>query len=194
MFDESGPEQRRGMTTRLAAEKKSNLDRWRDLSPAQSETWDHRAAWAGQRLNGCLTVVDIGCGHMALERYLLDSTTYIPVDLVQRDARTTVLDLNSAPTDAIKFHGDGVALLGLLEYLYNPIGVLSALSKNFRWGAITYCVTDLIKDEDERASHGWTNHYSKFEIQEIFEKLGWAIVAADQLDNMQVAWKIRMLS
>ena len=190
IFDESGPEQRRGITARLAAEKKSNFERWRDLSQVQSETWDYRAAWAALSLSGCHTVVDIGCGHMGLERYLSDGTAYIPVDIVQRDTRTTVIDLNSAHPDAMTFRGDGVALLGLIEYLYEPTQLLSAISKSFRWGAITYCVTDLIGDRDDRASHGWVNHFSKTDIQAMFATFGWAIVSADRLDKMQVAWKL----
>lgn len=41
-------------------------------------------------------VVDLGCGAMSLERHLPAGCQYVPSDLVARDARTRVCDLNRA--------------------------------------------------------------------------------------------------
>lgn len=59
---------------------------------------------------------------MALERYLDPSQTYVPVDLVARDERTIVLDLEH--DDLSRIAADACALLGVMSYLFDVPAVL----------------------------------------------------------------------
>jgi len=84
---------REAMAREAIAEKKTILMRWETLNAEKTDHWLARTVTAASFLVGCASVVDIGCGNMPLERHLKTSTAYIPVDVVRRDERTIVVDL-----------------------------------------------------------------------------------------------------
>src|SRR5690349_18186690 len=74
--------------------RETDLVRWRD--PKQLEAaWEARAAIAAQLIAPGTRVADIGCGAMRLEAHLRFGCTYLPSDVVARDERTVVADLNA---------------------------------------------------------------------------------------------------
>ena len=81
----------------------TDLTRWSDakqLEPA----WEARSVMTADFIAAGTRVLDIGCGAMKLERHLPYGATYQPCDVVARDNRTIVVDLNtqSLPVDAVK--------------------------------------------------------------------------------------------
>jgi len=54
---------------------------------------------------------------MTLEQFLAPGTTYIPVDVVSREGRTVVVDLDQETLPA--FDAESAVALGLLEYVYD---------------------------------------------------------------------------
>ena len=73
---------------------RTDWDRWRDPAALESG-WDARARLAAEHVPAGARVLDIGCGAMALEGFLPAGCSYIPCDLVARDARTLVCDFGA---------------------------------------------------------------------------------------------------
>jgi hypothetical protein len=108
----------------------SDIERWSDTSRLSIE-WDQRAKEVSEWIPAGVRLIDIGCGQMAVEKVVKDCN-YIPVDIVRRDHRTTVVDLNVEPLPpSLLMKTDYAVLLGVLEYLKRPQDLLTLLSKLF---------------------------------------------------------------
>lgn len=75
---------------------------------------NRRAAMAGDWVTAAQSVMDIGCGAMALCGYLRPGTRYIGVDSAPRDANTIVVDFDRMPLPAVE--ADAAVVLGVIEY------------------------------------------------------------------------------
>jgi hypothetical protein len=135
-------------------------------------------------LRDSATVVDLGCGDMNLERHLQDSQRYIPVDFIRRDQRTAVMDVER--DDFSPITGDACAMLGLLEYIYDPPSLLAAVAAHFPKIVLSYNLSIGAKIE-HRLAHGWVNHYAQDELFSLIAGVGLAI-----LDQVQVNQKQRL--
>lgn len=82
--------------------KSTLICRWENLSAEESAGWHRRSSEAAKLLGSASSVVDLGAGMMTLERYLSPSVNYIPVDIVRRDHRTLIVDLNREPMPNIE--------------------------------------------------------------------------------------------
>src|SRR5262245_38486113 len=101
----------------LALAKKTDFDRWSDIESLEL-AWDQRAEVAAGFVPAGSRVLDIGCGRMALSRFLPNGCIYQPCDLVARDNRTIVCDLNAGQFPSAQAGGsDVIVMLGLLEYI-----------------------------------------------------------------------------
>lgn len=186
-FEESSERERCDRTLRAIAAHETMVERWRHLTVTQSATWEYRAQQAAAYLSGCACVADIGCGRMLLERHLPRGTAYVPVDVVARDERTLVCDLNREallPLPSV----DAVAMLGLLEYLYDVPGFLAQLPAACNTVAVSYCVAEFTPHQDARHGNGWVNAFRGSQIEAMFEAQGWQVAASSQIDAVQVLW------
>jgi hypothetical protein len=180
--------QRSALTERALAERRTLSERWTALGKPETDNWDGRASLAAEWLATETSVLDLGCGTMNLERYLPGSR-YYPSDVVARDDRTIVADYNvqSPPkTDA-----RAVACLGLLEYLYDPLSFMHALSAQYPLCVVSYCMTDAPKPLEPRRSHGWVNDFDRPGIETIFEMAEWDVDAFRMVDDIQGLWRLR---
>ena len=118
--------ERQKLVEEAISEKRTLLSRWQSLSSEQTESWALRAQRAASMIGRQAAVVDLGCGMMELERYLPPTTTYVPVDVVWRDERTTIVDLNRQ--DLPDLGADCVAGLGILEYIFDLPKLLQRMS------------------------------------------------------------------
>jgi hypothetical protein len=168
------------------AERATDRARWTD--PAQLEPgWEARGAFAAQFVPAGTRVLDLGCGAMTLEAHLPFGCTYVPADLVRRDARTLVCDLNAGefPTDA----WDVVAVLGVLEYVFEPLALLRWLRAQGRPALVSYCPTDLT-DGLDRAALGWVNHLSVSALHDLLRQAGLAATLTERIDARQLLLRI----
>jgi hypothetical protein len=177
------------LTRQAMASRRSLRERWTALARPEADAWEGRASRAGAWLEGHAAVVDLGCGTMLLERHLAPGVRYHPVDIVRRDQRTTVCDLNGAP--APSFDASAVACLGLLEYLFDPAAVLRQLAAAYTVCVISYCPTDAPSPLMPRRAHGWVNDYSKAGIEAVFLQAAWRVVACEALDGVQFLWRLQ---
>ena len=135
----------------------TDLDRWANAERLASD-WDRRCDFVARFVRPGLRIIDIGCGRMAVER-LFAPSAYVPVDVVARDARTKVIDLNVQPLPTAWVNGMQLAtMLGVFEYLTNPRSVMAGLASQGIPLLASYNCTELAPDAP-RADLGWVNAY-----------------------------------
>jgi hypothetical protein len=177
------------LTQSLISEKRSDFDRWSFLASEPTERWNERAKLAASMIFDQPSVADFGCGLMYLERHLRSGTQYIPIDVVRRDKRTVVVDLNKAAlpkTDA------GCAVgLGLLEYIHDIATLLGSMARSYEVVLMSYVSTDFIPSREDRMAAGWVNSYSAVELEAEFERTGFQIEEKRRFDNDPLIWRLR---
>jgi hypothetical protein len=173
---------------RVIASGQSDLTRWSD--PAQLEpAWEARALAAGDIVAAGTRVLDIGCGAMKLERYLPFGCSYVPMDIVRRDERTIVADLNAGciPDSALA-DCDLIVMLGVWEYLYRPDEMFAACARAGRAILCSYCDTASTAHLDRRAL-GWVNDFTQDEFVELARRYGYRAQLVRRVDANQQLYK-----
>ncbi|MBS1229384.1 MAG: hypothetical protein H6R17_2661 [Proteobacteria bacterium] len=173
---------------RVIVEQRTDVLRWSDreqLEPA----WNARAKLVSQFIPAGARVFDIGCGAMALEGFLPKTCSYVPCDVVARDARTIVCDLNAEPLPAAAAECDRITMLGVLEYLYEPAKFLQQLREIGKPAILSYCPVDWTGHLDRRAL-GWVNDLSLNELDCTFQSAGLFCRRADRIDQNQALFLV----
>ena len=92
---------------------------------------------------------------MDLERFVA-AADYVPADIVARDHRTQIVDLNRTPlAPHLLRDADLVTMLGVLEYLDDVDVHLDAIGRAGRPLLFSYCATDRHPSQARRDS-GWS--------------------------------------
>lgn len=168
---------------------KTDLERWANASQLE-ESWEARAILAADFVPAGSRVLDIGCGAMKLEQRLPFGCSYTPCDVVRRDGRTIVADLN---TDGIPEMAlaecDLVVMLGVWEYLFQPSAVLTALARSKKTVLCSYCTVDSTTHLDRRAL-GWVNDFSLAEFVQFVHDGGYRVAQQVQVDQLQTLFKL----
>jgi len=156
------------------ANQESDVERW---SKAESfdAVWNVRAAMAAKLVDPNATVLDLGCGTMALEGFLSPGSTYIPCDLVSRDGRTVVCDLNKGevpPTEGVST----ITALGVFEYLFDLKSTLTWLRSLRVPIVFSYCSRLPQEQISVRTNAGWVNHFTREEIGSLVQSVGFRVV------------------
>lgn len=158
-------------------------DRVRWTDPAQlSPAWDGRAERSVRFIPRGARVLDLGCGAMALERFLPAGCEYIPCDLVARDARTIVCDFNSG--EFPQADCDIAVALGVLEYLQDVPAFLARLRAIGRPVVLSYNLAG--EGPEDRRALGWINDYPRAEFAKLLKAAGFANVAGVEVGPGQV--------
>lgn len=187
-FYELSEAERVALTERAISQGGTVLERWSALAAPEAEGWNPRAAMAAAWLADQPGVLDLGCGLMTLERHLRRDQSYAPSDVVRRDARTLVCDLNREPPPRVD--APAVACLGVLEYLHDPLSLLSALAQAHRVCVVSYCVTDAPAPLDARRAHAWVNDLDTRGVEALFTQAGWSIERTEMVDGLQRLWRL----
>jgi len=166
------------------------MSRWESLNFEPIGAWSARAQFAATLLGRQASVADIGCGLMPLERFLEAGTAYIPLDVVARDSRTTVVDLNLQELPALG--AKAIAALGLIEYIYDVPRLLARMADTCSVVILSYNCTDFFPDlnTDDRLGNAWVNQYSLDELQNVFMAVGLQIQERVQFNAKQTLWKL----
>jgi hypothetical protein len=160
--------------------KTADVQRW-SVEQNLSADWDLRAEQVCQWIPKDSAVIDIGCGRMAVEKFACPSK-YIPVDIVARDDRTIVVDLNkeSIPIERIR-EANFATLLGVLEYLERPEEILTTLASNGIPAICTYQLADFTNQET-RSQNGWFNSYKALDFALLLHQCGYRIIQSRKMD------------
>jgi SAM-dependent methyltransferase len=141
--------------------------RWLDPNEFM-DIWDKRAKRAAEFIPRGSTVLDLGCGKMAIQGFLPRGCRYIGCDLTARSEDTVVCDFNRGEfpkNDATV--ATVITMLGLLEYIIDIPRFFANLGElRPRRVIASYHPTDLYKKKwrDE-----WLSHLSERELLESFE-------------------------
>ena len=138
-FYERSLDERLALTETAIREKRTLIERWEALEEnPESQHWSVRAVMAADYLRDQPSVADFGCGSMNLANHLQQNQCYIPVDVVARDHRTLVCDLNKHQPPETR--ATAAAFLGIVEYLYDPLSVLQFASRQYQVSVVSYCI------------------------------------------------------
>jgi hypothetical protein len=175
------PKSHAGSAGMTVASQDTNLERWQQFN-ALSPDWERRARIACEWIPAGVKVADIGCGRMDLEK-LLKQCEYIPVDVVARDHRTTVVDLNHAdlPENVLR-QAEFATFLGVLEYLHRPEAVLTQLAKH---GITVLCSYQLanFSTPQIREKEGWFNAFTASEFVNLASECGFRVEKSSLYDQ-----------
>ena len=149
------------MTEALIAARGTDVDRWSEPENLKM-TWAKRAEAAARLIPPGSRLLDIGCGAMDVERFLDSSTTYLPADIVLRDDRTLLCDLNGG--ELPKIEADFISLLGVLEYVHDLPALFAALRRTEAKLIASYNPVDLGKADRNRRAQGWFNDFTSAEL------------------------------
>ncbi|CAM2172994.1 Methyltransferase domain-containing protein [Paraburkholderia sacchari] len=165
------------------------ISRWEALALEKTEGWAIRAQQAASMLGAVLSVADVGCGMMTLEKYLPRDALYVPVDVVRRDPRTIVIDLNKVELPDLGT--DSIVGLGLLEYLFDVPAILQRIALLYRTAVLSYNSLDRVSNIGERTGHAWVNHYTEAELESLFNLSGLKIDERVHHDANQTIWRLK---
>lgn len=171
---------------RLVAAQETDVDRW-SRRESFSPQWAYRATLAAQLIPVHSRVLDIGAGAMDLERVLPEGCEYQPSDLVRRDERTLVCDLNRGEFPE-GIQADVVSMLGVLEYINEPLALLRKIRALNRPLVCSYSITDRRPDLD-RASQGWINAFDFAGLQALMQQAGFRLQCRQTIDPLQDIFK-----
>ena len=168
----------------------SDLARWSDVRNLEV-AWEPRAVAAAAFVPAGSRVLDVGCGSMHLERSLPFGCTYQPCDIVARDARTLVVDLNAGPLpDAALKACDVVVMLGVWEYLFDIDALMAQLALAGKAVVCSYCDTGLTQDVEQRRALGWVNDLSVDDFRRAAHVHGYEVAAFETLDGVQRLFRL----
>jgi hypothetical protein len=168
-------------TLRCRLLRRSDVSHWSDPTAFDAE-WDARARVAAALIPPGAGVVEFGAGLRQLERFLDQSISYIPSDLVDRGPGTLILDLNAQPLPSLS-NGDTAVFCGVLEYIADVPAVIHWLSD---WASL--CIASYncaytsrgtllrVAEVAKRARLGWVNTFTERELRVQFATAGFELV------------------
>ncbi|QVL47852.1 MAG: hypothetical protein KFB96_19580 [Thiocapsa sp.] len=139
--------------------------------------WDSRTRRMAQLIPPGSSVFELGAGRQVLREALPEGCTYTPSDLVSRGPDTLVCDLNARRLSDFPPH-DIILASGVFEYVSKVPRLVRHLAPRCRVAMIlSYAVTDT--NPEDRAGHGWVNHYSAAALTRVFEANGFRATAVE---------------
>ena len=139
--------------------------RWVDVT----DRWPGRLRAAASLIHPGESVLDIGAGAEGLKARLDPSCPYTPADQHQRTPDTVIVDLEHPITVIGPF--DVVALLGVLEYVADPLTAL----RNCRDLARHLVVSYAPRGSGSRGRNGWRNCMTRIEVEALFVQAGFVV-------------------
>ena len=116
--------------------------------------WSDRSAAAAKLCRSGQWVCDIGCGIQRLAAALPPGCVYLPADLHRLDPAVDSCDLNAGLLPGRHLaRCDVVTLLGVIEYIFDPLRLLSALAQRAEIVVLSYNSVELA--DVDRAGFGW---------------------------------------
>ena len=187
-FYDRSESERITLTQSAIAEKRTLFERWIALKDNEASPWSARSAIAAQYFADQDGVADFGCGTMTLEQHLRPGQFYIPIDVIARDTRTIVCDLNCTPPPLTA--ANAAACLGLLEYLHHPGDFLRILSTHYHVAVISYNPINAHEPSTNRRAHGWVNDFDMTKLENLFCESMWVIHDSKRIDSAQMIYKL----
>jgi FkbM family methyltransferase len=128
-----------------------------------------RCGIAGERIPAGASVLDVGCGLMALALFLREGA-YTPLDVVARSRECLVRDLNRQGLPEGRW--DWAAALHLLEFIHEPEALLRELASRCGNLVLSYHTAETVAPDQRRAA-GFFNDYTRQGLLNALDAAGW---------------------
>lgn len=176
----------RGYTELLIEKETTDCGRWSRWSSLAGDA-DIRAGLAGQFVPEKMTVLDAGAGLMLLRDYIPESCTYIPLDIVARNRKCIVADLNQKQYPDQKF--DVVTALFTFEFIHDVESFMVWALSHAQILIFSYHLMLPGTEKNKRRSAGFFNDYQLHELEKLIQKTGWAIRSGVEINSGQVCYQ-----
>lgn len=159
----------------------TDRERWVNVENSWGAKNPLRTKIAAEHIPAGSRVLDLGAGTMLLKNFLSEDCHYQPCDLYSRCPECIVADFNKGQFP-IKEHYDWVTLIGLFQFLTDPMSLLKKCNKVAAHAIVTYSPIIHSKLTEKellwRRGEGWNNHFTLDEYIEIVRNSSWEIVKA----------------
>lgn len=158
--------------------RRSDRDRWAESTNLHA-SWDERTRLIADRIEPGSRVLEFGAGRLTLEPMLPAGCSYTPSDIVARDERTVVCDLNARPLPDLGRH-DVLVFSGVLEYVSDLPRLLRELSPVAPRILASYAVLPrpALAEKILRRTHGFMTDYNEEQLRAVFQRAGFRVVEA----------------
>jgi hypothetical protein len=163
------------------------LRRWSEAEDLAAAA-ERRCRFAARFLRSGLRVIDLGCGRMDVERCFAPSV-YVPVDHVQRDARTRLIDPEATPLPPAWLDRIQVAtMLGVIEYLTDPVAVMRGLASRGVALLASYRAVDLPSSKQAIPAAGRINTFDVAAVEGMARTAGYRQAFRYVFEGEQAVW------
>ena len=162
----------------------TDRERWEDAT-SYERFWSDRSAAAATLCQPGQWVCDIGCGMQGLRALLPLGCTYLPSDLRRWSAAVEVCDLNIGLLPQRHLvRCDVVTLLGVIEYIFDPLRLLIALRQRAETVVLSYNCVELA--DVERAGFGWVNALTSEAVVDLVRQAGFRPDTVKRFGRMEI--------
>lgn len=158
-------------TELLKIAQTTDVGRWADPDVLKQGA-EQRYNLLAQYVDPAQPLLDVGAGLMLLRQHMANPDLYTPLDLLQWDARTQIMDLNQGqyPQNAVA----QIVISACLEYLHHPDQCLSQMAD---LSDRLYLIYDTAADGNrgERRQRGYMNDFSYDDLLALLQKTGWSL-------------------
>jgi hypothetical protein len=145
--------------------------RWRKVA-TEVPPWDERNRMIATLIPPNSAVVDLGCGAMTLKGRLAAGCIYQPCDVVQSAPEVLQCDFNAGLYPALTREYDFVICSGVLEYMRDPLGFLTRISRYGTTVLLSYNPMQSGESKMSRLAKGWLSHMTQPELEQLFRDAG----------------------
>jgi hypothetical protein len=164
---------------RLARYKSPDRQRWSAPSSYRSE-WAARDAVAAHHICDDARVLEIGTGKGVFRQLVAGRCRYTGADLQPLDEKTLVLDIENDSIPPGPW--DVIVLLGVLEYLYDPLSALAKIGAAAQKVVFSYCLPTGPNLQLRRRARGWVNALSEENLASAMSVIGLSLKTREHLD------------
>lgn len=156
----------------------THKSRWRKVSTNPEPHWDWRNRIISDLVPAGSSVLDVGCGAQTLRRHLNPTCKYQPCDLIKSTPDVIVCDFNAGLYPQVNQVFDYVICSGVLEYIRKPEEFLKTIAPLGRTLILSYSPAVPGQSRVHRLSCNWINHFTKAEVESLFDKVGivWRVI------------------
>jgi len=124
--------------------------------------WASRGTLAARHIRDGVRVLEIGTGTGTFRELVADRCHYTGADLQPLDEKTLAFDIENDPIPPGPW--DVIVLLGVLEYLYDPLSAQRKVGAAARNIVFSYCIPLGADPQPHRRARCWTNALSEQDL------------------------------